>query len=468
MFAAPLRPLRNPAAAVAVLALVAAAPATAAEKGVFFPETFTLANGMPVVVVTNRRVPVVTQMVWYKVGAADDPYGTSGIAHFLEHLMFKGTDQIAPGAFSRIIARNGGRDNAFTSYDYTAYHQNVARDRLELVMRMESDRMTNLRLTDAVVYPERDVILEERRQRVENDPSDRLDEQVRAVQFVHHPYGTPVIGWASEMAGLTREDAETFYKKWYTPANAILVVAGDISAEELKPLAEKYYGSIPPHAVPERRRVTEPPITAARRVTLRDAEVRQPMLRRSWIAPSYHTAEGGTAYALQVLSEILGGGADTRLYRSLVVDQKIATSAWFGYSATALDDTTIVAGGSPAPGVPMDTFEAALDAEIGRLLTGGVTEEEVATAKKRLLAEAAYARDSLNGPAQALGAALATGQTVDDVESWPVRIDAVTKADVDAAARLVLARTDHVTGVLLPDDAPPPAAAGTAATGKEG
>lgn len=436
--------------AAGVLLLMALSPALAVEKGVFFPETFTLSNGMQVVVVPNKRVPVVTHMVWYKVGSADEARGESGIAHFLEHLMFKGTDELPPGAFSRIVAKNGGRDNAFTSWDYTAYYQNVARDRLELVMKMEADRMSNLRLTDEVVYPERDVIIEERRQRVENEPADRIGEQINATQYVHHPYGTPIIGWPQEIAKLTREDAEKFYKTWYAPNNAILVVSGDITAEELKPLAEKYYGAIPARPVPERARVQEPPIGAARRVILRDDEVRQPSIRRSWHAPSYRTDPDGHAYPLQVLSEIMSGGPTSRLYRSLVVDQRLATSAWLGYSPTSYDLGSIGMGASPAAGVPMDKLEAALEAELQKLLDKGVTDEEVATAKKRMLAEAAYARDSLTGPAQTLGAALATGQTIDDVESWPVRIDAVTADQVNAAARAVLGKTNHVTGLLLP------------------
>ena len=443
--------LRTTRALLAALVLIVAAPtAWAVEKGLFFPETFTLSNGMQVVVITNRRVPVVTHMVWYKVGAADEERGHSGLAHFLEHLLFKGTDTLAPGEFSRIVAKNGGRDNAFTSWDYTAYHQSVARDRLELVMRMEADRMVNLKLTDQDVYPERDVVLEERRQRIENDPADKIGEQINATLYVHHPYGTPIIGWPQEIARMTREEAEAFYKRWYAPNNAILVVAGDVSAEELRPLAEKYYGVIPAKPVPERNRVSEPPISAERRVVLRDAEVRQPVLRRLWHAPSYRQDPNGHAYALQVLAEIMSGGATGRLYRSLVVDQRIATSAWLSYGAAAWNTTVLGMGGSPAPEAGMDTFETALEAEVAKLLKDGVTDEEVATAKRRMLTEAAYARDSLGGPANALGVALATGQTIDDVESWPVRIDAVTREQVNAAARAVLGKTNHVTGLLLP------------------
>jgi zinc protease len=439
----------------------ASAPAPAVADGVFFPESFTLANGLQVVVVTNRRVPVVTHMIWYKVGAADDPPGRSGIAHFLEHLMFKGTEAVPAGAFSRTVARNGGRDNAFTSWDYTAYHQNVARDRLELVMRMEADRMTNLRLTDAVVYPERDVVLEERRQRTENDPADRLGEQLNATVFVHHPYGTPPIGWGHEIARLSRADAESFYRTWYAPNNAILVVSGDVSADELKPLAEQTYGQVAARPVPERQRVEEPRLTAARRVILRDAEVHEPSIRRVWLAPSYHRDPDGHAYALQVLDEIMSGGETSRLYRRLVVDEQLATSVWLSYSPTAFDLSEVSMGGSPAQGVGLDRLETALDGEVAKLLADGVSEEEVATARKRLLASAAYARDSLSGPANALGAALATGQTIADVESWPRRIQAVTPEQVLAAARAVLSRGDHVTGILMPPPGTPDGPGGT-------
>jgi zinc protease len=441
---------RFAAAALAGALMTLAAAAHAEGRGVYFPETFTLSNGLQVVVVTNRRVPVVTHMIWYKVGSADEPYGRSGLAHFLEHLMFKGTDAVPAGEFSKIVAKNGGRDNAFTSYDYTAYYQSVARDRLELVMKMEADRMTGLRLTDDAVYPERDVIVEERRQRTENDPNDRLGEQFDVVLHPRHPYGTPVIGWGPEMSSLTRGEAESFYKTWYAPNNAVLVVTGDVDAAELKPLAEKYYGGIAPHAVPARVRPADPPLDAARRVALTDDDIHQPLLRRSWTAPSYRTAKAGEAYALQVLCEIMASGSDSRLYHSLVVEKKIATQAWLAYNPSALDDTQISAGAVPAPGADMAEVEKALEAELARVAAEGVSDEELARARARMLGEAAYARDSIAGPAQVLGSALATGQTVADVEAWPERIEAVTRESVNTAARAFLSRTNHVTGLLLP------------------
>ncbi|OHC79188.1 MAG: zinc protease, partial [Rhodospirillales bacterium RIFCSPLOWO2_01_FULL_65_14] len=321
-------------AAACGLASLAWAPTASA--GVFNPEIFTLKNGMQVVVIENHRAPVVTQMVWYKVGSADEGPGDSGIAHFLEHLMFKGTKKRTPGEYSRILARNGGRENAFTSTDYTAYHQTVAVDRLEMIMEMEADRMTNLVLDEDAVTTERLVVLEERRMRTDNNPSARLQEQVNAALFLNYPYRRPVIGWEHEIKALDRKRVIDFYKRWYAPNNAILVVTGDITADALKPLAEKYYGVIPAGPKIERNRPTEPPQSAARRVALEDPRVRQPSWSRYYLAPSLKVGETKYAYPLEVLSDILGGGATSRLYRTLVVDSKIAVSAGSAYGADDL------------------------------------------------------------------------------------------------------------------------------------
>ena len=333
------------------LVLTLTAAGSKGEAAVFNPETFTLDNGMQVVVVTNRRAPVVSHHVWYKIGSADSPPGKSGLPHFLEHLMFKGTDDLESGEFSRIVARNGGNENAFTGPDYTGYFQTIARDRLETVMRMEANRMTRLKLEPGEVLTERDVILEERSQRVDNDPGSRLGELVNATQYLNHPYRLPVIGWRHEIAGYTREDALDFYRTWYAPNNAVLIVAGDIDAAELRPLAEKYYGVIPARPVPERQRLGEPPQQAPREVDLADPRVQQPSLIRSYLAPSFNAGESEHAYALEVLAEILGGTSTSRLYRALVIDQKLATSAGAYYRGTSLDLTTLRAYASPRPGV---------------------------------------------------------------------------------------------------------------------
>lgn len=440
-----------PAACALALLLLAPGPEGSAGAGVFDPETFTLKNGMAVVVIPNHRVPVVTHMVWYKVGSADEPPGKSGIAHFLEHLMFKGTRKLASGEFSRILARNGGRENAFTSHDYTGYYQSIAVDRLEMVMEMEADRMTNLVFDAKEVEPERQVIFEERRNRTGNNPSALLAEHVNATLYLNHPYRRPVIGWEHEIRGLTIADLMSFYRRWYVPNNAILVVAGDITAEELRPLAEKTYGRIP--AAPARLRVRpgEPPHRAARRVTLKDPRVRQPSWSRTFLAPSY--TEGATehVYALQVLAEILGG-ATGPLYRSLVVEQKLAVSAGAYFEPDRLGPGTFGFYASPRPGVSMEKLEAAMEAELARVVDKGVTGKEARRAKGRLQAEAVYARDSLGTGARVLGGALAIGLTVEDVESWPERIGAVTVPEINAAARDVLGQAASVTALLLPED----------------
>ncbi|MCH6577138.1 MAG: insulinase family protein [Proteobacteria bacterium] len=438
------------AASIVFIAGVAFVPAQA---GVFNPETFTLENGLQVVVIPNHRSPVVSQMVWYKVGSADDPPGKSGVAHLLEHLMFKGTKVMAPGEYSKILARNGGRENAFTSNDTTAYYQVVAVDRLELVMKLEADRMVNLVLTDADVLPERNVVVEERRARTDNNPAALLDEQMSAALYLNHPYRRPVIGWKHELESLTTEDVLAFYRRYYAPDNAILIVSGDITADKLKPLAEKYYGSIPARKVAKRVRLKEPPHRAARRVQLRSPQVREPRWGRDYLAPGFSSGEKRHAYALEVLNDILAGGATSRLYRSLVVEQKIAVSAGASYDGDAYDLGTFSFYGQPAAGIGMDRFEAAMDAEIAKLLGSGVTINEVKRAKKRLLAGAIYARDSLRRGARAIGTALTTGQTVDDVETWPEHIKAVTRERVNEAARAVFKISNSVTGLLLPEKA---------------
>ncbi|MEP0069731.1 pitrilysin family protein [Pyruvatibacter sp.] len=413
------------------------------------PETFMLSNGMQVVVIEDRRAPVVTHMVWYKVGSADEPRGKSGIAHYLEHLLFKGTEKVPTGEFSATVARNGGQENAFTSYDYTGYFQRVARDRLPLVMELEADRMTGLVLTEELVLPERDVILEERSARVENDPGSLLSEQMNAMLYLAHPYGTPIIGWEHEMRGLTYQDALDFYRTWYDPANAVLIVAGDVDAAELRPLAEQFYGVVPSNGgQPDRVRPQDPPQRAARRVVLEDARVEQPYVRRAYLAPSYANGEPGEAEALDVLSEIIGGGATARIYKSLVVDQKIALGASGWYIGSSLDDGSIGFFAVPAPGVAMADAEAAIDAEIDKLLADGVTAEEVERAQRTLVADAIFAQDSQQSMARSYGVALMTGLTVEHAATWPDRVLAVTPEQVTQAARKYLRKERSVTGVL--------------------
>ena len=426
-----------------------------ARAKVFDPVSYTLDNGLQVVVVVNRRAPIVHHSVWYRVGAADEQAGESGLAHFLEHLMFKGTENLAPGEFSEIIAANGGRENAFTSWDYTGYFQTVAADRLEIMMKNEADRMANLQLSDEVVLPEREVVREERRSRIDNEPASQLSELSRAVQFLNHPYRIPIIGWDHEIERLSTEAAVAFYDKWYAPNNAVLIVAGDVEPEQVRALAERYYGAIPAKDVPERRRVVEPPQNAPREVRLESPRVRQPQISISYLAPSYRQAArnggGNEAYALQVLSEIIGGGATARLYSRLVVEQGIAGSAGAGYNPTNYDYSTFTFYVAPRPGGEVAPLEAALRREIADLLDNGVGEEEVAAAKKRLVAGAVFARDSLSTAPRVIGAALTTGGSLEQVEAWPERIAAVTAEEVNSALKAVLRDEQSVTSYLLPE-----------------
>ena len=434
----------------AVALCVAAVSGAAVEAGVFNPTTFTLDNGLQVVAVENARAPIVVHTLWYKVGAADEPPGKSGVAHFLEHLMFKGTPTVPSGRFSKIVAANGGSDNAFTSQDYTAYVQRVASDKLELVMRMEADRMTNLRLTDEKAAPERGVVQEERRQRTANSPSAQLYERRRAVTYLRHPYRIPVIGWKREIDGLTAEDALAFYRRHYAPNNAILIVAGDATADEVRRLAEKYYGAIPRRPVPRRVRPQEPDQLAAKRITMKSPLVRVPSVSITWRAPSFAAGETRHAYPLLLLSDILGGGSTARLHRRLAIEEKAASGAGAGYLGTALDMGEFSVSASALAGGDIVRIEALLREEIGRILQHGVTEAELARSKRALLAGAIYARDGLRAAPRVIGRALTTGRTLADVEAWPERIRDVTAAAVLDAARAVFVERRSVTAVLLP------------------
>jgi zinc protease len=407
------------------------------------------------VVIENSRAPVVTQMVWYKTGAADEVQGQSGIAHFLEHLMFKGTPSVPPGEFSRIVARFGGRDNAFTSSDYTGYFQTVSRDRLADMMRIEADRMANLILADAQVLPERDVIVEERRQVVDQRPSSRLREQLMAALFVNHPYGRPVIGWEHEMQALTRQNALDWYGKWYAPNNAMLVVAGDVKADEVKTLAERYYGPIARKDVPERVRPQEPPAIAAKRVEFKDSRVRQPSWSRAFLAPSHNrdlpnVLDRGAIDALEIAAEILGGGPTSLLARALVHDKPLATGIGAAYDGSAFDLSSFWIFASPREGTSPAALESAIEETLRDILRAGIPAEEVARAKARTLDQAVFARDGVQGAPRAFGIAFTTGKDVDWVESWPARIAAVTFDQVNAALRAILSQEGHVTGLLLP------------------
>ncbi|MEZ6022659.1 MAG: pitrilysin family protein [Hyphomonadaceae bacterium] len=444
--------VRHRAAALFAAACTAALSLAGAEaRELPRPETFTLQNGLQVVVITDRRAPVVTQQIWYRVGAADEPRGHSGIAHFFEHLMFKGTREIAPGEFSRTIARNGGDDNASTSWDWTVYYERIARDRLELVMRMEADRMRNLRFSDETFLSERDVIVEERRMRIDNSPGAVLGERMRAMLYPHHPYGTPVIGWLHEIESLDRDTALEFYRTWYAPNNAVLVIAGDVDAAELRPLVQRYYGRLrPTRDLPERVWTADPPNVGPMRVTHSDEKVRQPSMSRLYRAVSYGTDEGRQAHALDVAIEVLGGSQTSRLYRALVEDQRIAVGAGASANTSGLGGGTVSVWATPAEGVSLETVEAAVDAVIAEFLRDGPTSEELERAKSQMSAAAVYARDSQESLANIYGASLVQGESIDDVVNWANDIEAVTVEEALTMARGTLDIDASVTGWLTP------------------
>ncbi|MDF3811535.1 MULTISPECIES: pitrilysin family protein [Rhodopseudomonas] len=445
-------------AALALSLTAAALPCAATAQTVTSapPTTFALANGLRVVVIPDHRTPVVTQMIWYKVGSADETPGKSGLAHFLEHLMFKGTAKHPVGEFSNTVLKIGGNENAFTSTDYTGYYQRVPRDQLGKMMELEADRMTGLVLKDENVLPERDVVLEEYNMRVANNPDARLTEQIMAALYLNHPYGRPVIGWRQEIEKLDRDDALAFYRRFYAPNNATLVIAGDVEAADIRPEIERYYGAVPsqPLIAPRRIRPQEPPPAGPRTVTLADPRVEQTSLRRYYLVPSATTAAKGESAALEVLAQLMGGGANSYLYKALVIDRPLAVSVGASYQGTSLDDTQFVIAVSPKPGVDFAAIEKVIDGVIADVGRDTVRAEDMERVKTQLIAQAVYAQDSQATLARWYGAALTTGLSVADIRSWPDRIRAVTSDEVRNVAQEWLDKDRSVTGYLIKGPGP--------------
>ena len=441
-----------------VIALAASmAPAQALDIDV---SEYTLENGMKVIVIPDHRAPVVTHMVWYRVGSADEELGKSGIAHYLEHLLFKGTKRFEPGEFSKIIRLNGGEDNAFTSYDYTAYYERIATDRLELVMDLGADRMANAVFGDKDIKTELEVVKEERRSRTDNNPEALLREQLSAAAYTAHTYGRPVIGWMSEVENLAAVDAQAFYRKYYTPSNAALVVAGDVDPAKVRDLAVKYYGKLKNTApTPVRARTQEPTPIAAKRVEMSDPRVASPSISRTYLVPGVNQAPPGVSEALDLLGEALGSGTSSYLYSELVTRQKIASQVSSWHNGDTLDGGEISIGLDPAPGVDVKVAEEALDAALHELLKQGVAEDLVERARNQLVASNVYAIDSQFRLAYIFGAAFAIGRSVEQTKGWISRIRQVTAQQVSDAARNYLKLSNSATGVLVP--APEKAASAT-------
>ena len=410
---------------------------------------FALANGMQVLVIPDHRAPVVTQMLWFKVGAVDDPPGISGLAHFFEHMMFRGTKQVPDDGFSQIVAKNGGENNAFTDHDYTAFFEQIAKDRLPLAMKLEADRLANLDLSDSHVGPERDVVLEERRMRVDNEPQALMGEQMRAGLHLSHPYGRPVIGWADEVRRIDRVSAQDFYDHHYAPNNAILVIAGDVSAEEVRKMAQDAYGKVAARTLEPRAEFTEPPRMAETRMTITRSDARVPLFQRIYRVPSYAQGRPGQAEGLETYAQLLGGDQTSTLYRVLVEQKKLATDAGANYEGNVRDAGEFSVYAVPRPGVSLETLEKAVDQVLGVSALALPRDSDLNRAKTQLVASVTYRRDSQFALASAYGQALTIGLTVDDVNEWPARIRAVNAEAVREAAQ-TLSRKEAVTAYLVP------------------
>jgi zinc protease len=410
---------------------------------------FSLQNGMQVLVIPDHRAPVATQMLWFRVGAVDDPPGISGLAHFFEHMMFRGTKQVPGDGFSQIIAKNGGETNAFTDHDYTAFYEQIAKDRLPLAMKLEADRLANLDLSDSHVGPERDVVLEERRMRVDNEPQSLMSEQMHAALHLSHPYGRPVIGWADEVRRIDRVSAQDFYDHHYSPNNAILVVAGDVTPDEVRKMAQDAYGKVAARELEPRAEFTEPPRLAETRMAITRADARVPVFSRIYRVPSYAQGTPGQAEGLETYAQYVGGDQTSMLYRVLVEQKKLATDAGASYDGNARDAGEFSVYAVPRAGVTLEALEKAVDQVLGVTTLAVPRDSDLARAKTQLIAGVTYRRDSQFALASAYGQALAIGLTVDDVNEWPARIRAVNAEGVRKAA-LLLSRKDAVTAYLVP------------------
>lgn len=410
---------------------------------------FSLTNGMQVLVIPDHRAPVVTQMLWFKVGGVDDPPGISGLAHFFEHMMFRGTKLVPGDQYAQTIAKNGGEENAFTTHDYTAFYEQIAADRLKLAMQLEADRLANLDLSDSNVLTERDVVLEERRMRVDNNPQALTQEQMEAALHMSHPYGRPVLGWPEEVRHIDRLAAQDFYRHHYAPNNATLIVAGDVTPDEVRVMAQSIYGQVAARPLQPRAEFAEPPRLAETRMTVVRPDVQVPLFLRLYRVPSYAQATTGRAESFETLAQVMGGDQTAALYHVLVEEKKLATDAECSYDGYVRDGAQFTVYAVPRPGVPLDVLEKAVDQVIQGFMAAPPKAQDLARAKTQLVAQVIYRQDSQFSLASAYGQALMIGLTSEDVKDWPDRIRAVSAQDVQKAAQGLLRRND-VTAYLLP------------------
>ncbi len=446
---------RKPRISFFILILVMLLPGTSA-AGTRAVHEFILDNGLKLLVREDHRAPVVVSQIWYKVGSSYEHDGITGISHVLEHMMFKGTEKHPAGEFSRIISENGGRENAFTGRDYTAYFQQLEKSRLEVSFRLEADRMRNLLLPEDEFRKEVKVVMEERRLRTEDNPEALTYEQFMAAAFVSSPYHHPVIGWMDDLENLTIEDLKAWYRKWYAPNNATLVVVGDVDPQAVLALAKKHFGALQPSRLTPPKPRREIPQRGLRRLTVK-APAQLPYLLMGYKVPVLKTAaEDWEPYALEVLAGVLDGGASARLARELVRGRQIAASAGAGYSLTARQDDLLMLDGTPAPGHDIATLETALRDQVRRLREEPVSAEELDRVKAQVVANDVYQRDSVFYQAMQLGILETVGLDWRLAEEYVARIRAVTAEQVQAVARKYLVDDRLTIAVLepLPMDKP--------------
>lgn len=412
------------------------------------PFEHTLPNGMKLIVKEDRRAPSVVHMVWYKVGAMDEVDGTSGVAHLLEHMMFKGTKKVGPGEFNKQVAAAGGRDNAFTSYDYTAYFQQVPKEALGKMMTLEADRMSNLQITEDGFRKEIEVVKEERRLRTDDKPRSLVVEQLMATAFQAHPYRRPIIGWMSDLDNMTAQDARDWHQRWYVPNNATLVVVGDVDHAAVFKEAERTYGHARARALPVRKPLVEPEQAGPRRTVVK-APAELPYVALAWRVPTLRDIhKDGDYYALQVLAAVLDGYDGARLAKNIVRGSRVAVTAGAGYDGTARGESLFVMDGAPAAGKTVADVEAALRAELARIQTDGVSDDELRRVKAQAVSGQVYKRDSLMGQAMEIGMAEMVGLSWKNDAEMLARIRAVTPAEVQAVARKYFS-DDHLTVAQL-------------------
>jgi zinc protease len=415
---------------------------------------FTLKNGMEVVLIEDSRIPAISHNLLFRIGAADDPRGQSGLAHYLEHMLFQGTKTYRANEYSHLLAQKGGKNNAFTSADYTGYWVNIAKDEIELVMQLEADRLQHLSPKDADFAKEKQVIIEERRMRVDNDPTALFAEQMNALLYYHHPYGTPIIGWPQEMAALDKKIVLQYYREYYHPANAVLVLAGDFKTTAIKPLVERYYGKIPARKGKPAPRLIEPDQLGARAFTMRHPQVNQAEWQRSYLVPGYgwqadqHRAK---ILPLLLLEHILGGSQSSRLYRRLVEEEKLATSVVVSYNPFVMGPAEFTFYVTPVDKKTIPKITQKIDETLAQLKETPPSEAELTRAKTQLIASNIYLQDGLQPLARVMGHLKMLNMPLDYYQQWPEAIRSISAEDVQQSLSLL---NDHyrVTGNLLPEN----------------